>query len=131
MRIVERATPLDAYHVFKLLKDYAEDTNQKKPTMADYEKLLQDLLDPNKIFSIIMHGRMAAGMFWGEIDRGQFVVLGRYLRRKFRTFKFKRTLVEVGLQTTKQFDTLRYILPPNTKISRRLKQVAIVAEEVR
>jgi len=131
MRVVDRAGPLDAYNVFKLLKDYQEDAGLPKYKMSEYDALLQDLLDPNKIFSIIMHGRIAAGMFWGEAKGEKFTILGRYLRRRFRTFKFKRTLVKTGLQTTKQFGTLRYILPPNAKVSRRLKQVGIIAEGTR
>lgn len=131
MRVVDRAGPQEAYHVFKLLKDYQEDAGLPKLKMAEYEALLQDLLDPNKIFSIIMHGRIAAGMFWGEAKGDKFIVLGRYLRRRFRTFKFKRTLVKTGLQSTKHFGTLRYILPPNAKVSKKLKQVGIIAEGAR
>jgi len=131
MRVIEKAGPLEAYNVFKLMKWHAEDCGLQRPTMDDYEKLLFQLLDPKFSFSLIMHGRRPCGMFWGYSEGTTFVILGRYLLRNFRTFKFKRTLVDVGLQTTKTFGTLRYILPPKAKVSPRLKPVGLIAEEVR
>lgn len=131
MKIV-RANPSHAYHVFKILKDFAEDTGTPKPTMDKYENLLSDLLDDTKVFSLIMHGKFAAGMFWGAAsqDKG-FTVHGRFLRRKFRTFKFKKALVRETLAARETFGTLKLVLKPGSKVSPRYKPVCLLVEEVR
>lgn len=131
MKIV-KADPSHAYHVFKILRDYADDTGTKRPTMENYGSLLSDLLDETKHYALVMHGKMAAGMIWGSASKDKsFTIEGRFLRRKFRNFRFKRALVGEVLAVRKNFDKLNLMLHPGAKVSPRYRAVGLLVEEVK
>lgn len=128
MKVV-KADPLHSYHVFKLLRDYADDSQTPRPSLESYAELLHNLLDEKKDYRIILHGRAAVGLIWGSIDGSQFTLQGRYLRRKYRNFRFKRVLVEETLALRQSFGKLRLALPPKAKVSPRYNPVALIVEE--
>lgn len=127
-----KADPTHIYHVFKLLKEYAEDTGLPRPSIQNNEFLISDLLDPQKFFSLIFHGKQAAGMIWGSVSKEKTVTIeGRYLRRKFRNFRFKRELVKETLAAKKNFGKLRLLCPPNKKVGPRFRPIGTIFEEIR
>jgi len=121
MRIVA-ASLKDAYHVFKSLKEYAEDTKQPTPDEADYAHLAEVLSSPKHRYALLMHGKKSIGMIWGsETWRGVFVIEGKFLKRAFRgKMKFTKELFKAKLEITKGYDTVKEKAPFCRNTGKRL-----------
>ena len=116
MRIV-KAELTDSYRVHKTLQEYFADLGT--PMKNEHYALWVDrLTDDLTHYHLLMHGRGVVGMLWGREIKHEpkktLLIEGRYLRRAYRgKFKFRKEMVKAQEALSKDFETVRILLPRN------------------
>lgn len=135
MRIIHATLP-DAYNVHKTFIEYLRDIGHPAPKDDQvYSMWTHRLTDQAHRYFIIMHARKVVGMVWGREITGEinktFLIEGRFLRRAYRgKIKFAREMVLAVKELTKDFETVRMLIPQKSfKMSNRFKFLGVLVEK--
>lgn len=111
MRVV-RAGLCDVVHVHKLFLAYHQDIGKVIDAEEVFNQWIGELTNENKYYVLILHGRKALGMLWGESLRSGFRVDGIFLKRAWRgKFRFSKYLLQALLEKKKKFGKLLISVP--------------------
>jgi len=111
-----KATIKDSFHVHTLENEHRKESGLPLLTEANYVQWTRFLFDEDREYLLLFHGKQPVGMIWGHKDDwGAFVVEGRYLRPRFRTWKFKREMAKSWLSFRSRFVTIKMWARPGVK----------------
>lgn len=111
-----RAEIRHAFEVHRLENEYRSELGLPLLTEKDYLRWPKYLFDEKREYIMLAHGKAMIGMIWGHHDEeGAFVVEGRYLRPRFRSWKFKREMAKSWLSFRSRFGTMKMWLRPGVR----------------
>lgn len=126
MRIL-KASIKDSYNVHKTYLEYLADLGRKQD--PKYVQWVDKLSDDSQHYLLIQHGRKVIGMLWGQSDDKTLLIEGRFLRRAYRgKHKFLRELLKAQKSLSKDFDTIRLLLPKNGVKLKKYKVLGTLVE---
>lgn len=115
MRMV-RAELKDVYHVHKLYMAYYQDIGKPKDDETVSNQWISNLTNEKKHYILILHGRKALGLVWGEDVGEAFKVEGIFLKRAWRGKpRFSKWIYRALLEKKKNFGKLLICIPEDCK----------------
>jgi len=110
----------NVYQVHSIENDFRREVGLPLLTEKDYMLWTRFLFDERREYLLLFHGKQSVGMIWGHLnDWDEFVVEGRYLKPRFRSWKFKKGLTRSWLSFKKRFDTIKMRVPVDGKTRHR------------
>ena len=111
MRLI-RAQLKDVLQVHRLYMAYNEDIGNKVDNDEIWRNWIGILCNEKKHYILLMHGRKALALVWGESQDNGFKVEGIFLKRAWRVqFRFTKWIYKCLLDNKKKFGKLIISIP--------------------